>query len=221
MKIKGMGGEEHSVTSQGQGNLNTVLGAIGTAGALGIMGNGCGNGFLGGLFGGNGNCNGSCPVTEKEFAWAERYNQAIAENSRLSSENFTRQAATKAFEDSVTYAAGLNDKQAGNLKELYGVVIAQGQEIAVLKSDLRCLSVVNEKDHEIITQGYKSAVALEAERRAAGDENLAADFNAKLAWKASYSPYINGQQVFCPNSSICGGELIAGGCATCSTKTKS
>lgn len=45
-------------TRKGQGNLNTVLGAIGTAGAVGLLnGNGCGNGILGGLFGGN---NGGC-----------------------------------------------------------------------------------------------------------------------------------------------------------------
>ena len=49
MQIKGMNGENYSVTGQGQGNLNTVLGAIGTAGVLNN-----GNGILGGLFGGNG-----------------------------------------------------------------------------------------------------------------------------------------------------------------------
>lgn len=43
---------EHEVryASQGQANLNTVLGSIGTAGATGILGN------LGGLFGSNVNC---------------------------------------------------------------------------------------------------------------------------------------------------------------------
>lgn len=50
MRIKGSDGHDYSVTGQGQGNLNTVLGAVGTAGALGILN---GNGLLGGLFGGN------------------------------------------------------------------------------------------------------------------------------------------------------------------------
>lgn len=36
MKIKTENGEMN-VTSQGQGSLNTVLGAVGTAGALGMM----------------------------------------------------------------------------------------------------------------------------------------------------------------------------------------
>lgn len=48
MKIKGMSGEEYSVTGQGQGNLNTVLGSAGLASFLGVnAGNilgGCGNG---------------------------------------------------------------------------------------------------------------------------------------------------------------------------------
>lgn len=48
MRIKGMDGHESNVTGQGQGNLNTVLGAIGTYGALN-------SGALGGLLGGLGN----------------------------------------------------------------------------------------------------------------------------------------------------------------------
>lgn len=51
MRIKGADGHESSVTGQGQGNLNTVLGAIGTYGALN-------SGALGGLIGGlGGGCN--------------------------------------------------------------------------------------------------------------------------------------------------------------------
>lgn len=42
---------DKKVTSQGQGNLNTVLGSIGAAGAV------LGNGWLGNLLGGLGNCN--------------------------------------------------------------------------------------------------------------------------------------------------------------------
>lgn len=57
MTIKGANGESYSATSQGQGNLNTVLGAIGTYGALG-------GGMLGNLFGGgcNNNYNNGRPV---------------------------------------------------------------------------------------------------------------------------------------------------------------
>lgn len=51
MKVKGSDGYEHSVTSQGQGALNTVLGGLGTASFFGVN---AGN-FLGG-FGRNGGC---------------------------------------------------------------------------------------------------------------------------------------------------------------------
>ena len=58
MTIKGMNGEQYNVTGSGQGNLNTVLGAIGTAGALNN-----GNGLLGGLFGcNNGYRGGNAPI---------------------------------------------------------------------------------------------------------------------------------------------------------------
>ena len=52
MRIKSADGHESNVTGQGQGNLNTVLGAIGTYGALnsGALG-----GLLGGVMGGCGN----------------------------------------------------------------------------------------------------------------------------------------------------------------------
>lgn len=47
MQIKGTNGESYNVTSQGQGALNTVLGAVGTYGALQ-------SGALGGILGGFG-----------------------------------------------------------------------------------------------------------------------------------------------------------------------
>lgn len=54
MTIKGQNGESYSVTSQGQGTLNTVLSVIGATGALG----GGSGGLLGNLFGGGwNNCN--------------------------------------------------------------------------------------------------------------------------------------------------------------------
>lgn len=58
-------------TPRGQGNLNTVLGAIGTAGATGIL-----NG-MGGLFGGMGGCNSGCG----ENAFVNRYE--AGQNARI------------------------------------------------------------------------------------------------------------------------------------------
>lgn len=75
MRIKGMDGHEYNVTGSGQGNLNTVLGAIGTAGALGV-GNGCNGGILGNLFGGNGwnnRCGGPVEVITSDDRAVSRY----------------------------------------------------------------------------------------------------------------------------------------------------
>ena len=56
MLIKGTNGESYNVTSQGQGALNTVLGAVGTYGALQ-------SGALGGILGGvGGGWNGNRPL---------------------------------------------------------------------------------------------------------------------------------------------------------------
>lgn len=55
MQIKGANGENYNVTSQGQGALNTVLGAVGTYGALQ-------SGALGGILGGFGNNYGNRPL---------------------------------------------------------------------------------------------------------------------------------------------------------------
>ena len=62
MRIKDADGNTVNATGQGQGNLNTVLGAVGTAGALGMLGNGLG------LFGNRGrNDEGDRPVTRYEM----------------------------------------------------------------------------------------------------------------------------------------------------------
>lgn len=66
MRIKGFNGEEHNVTSQGQGNYNTVGASAGIASFLGLN---AGN-LLGGLWNGNRNgymCDGDgAPVTRYE-----------------------------------------------------------------------------------------------------------------------------------------------------------
>ena len=60
-------------TTKGQGNLNTVLGAIGTAGVTGILGN------MGGLFGGNCNTNCGCGDNALVNRYEATQNARIAE----------------------------------------------------------------------------------------------------------------------------------------------
>ena len=88
------------VTSQAQGNLNTVLGATGTGAAL------FGNGFLGRLFG---NCNNGCecsdnqPVSRYEANLLLALNNKDAEIANLKSDQYTDQKIV----ETTTYLMGL------------------------------------------------------------------------------------------------------------------
>ena len=96
MTIKGQNGENYSATSQGQGNLNTVLGAIGTYGALG-------GGMLGNLFGGGCNTNRPVEVITSEDKPISRYEAKMMQElsakdgkiSLLESQVYTDQKLTE------------------------------------------------------------------------------------------------------------------------------
>lgn len=85
MKIKTEEGEVN-VTSQGQGTLNTVLGAVGTAGSLGIL-----SGLLG-----NGNkqpqSEGDRPVTRYEMGLWQQINEEKTKNALLEAKGYTDKA---------------------------------------------------------------------------------------------------------------------------------
>lgn len=107
MRIKGNDGHDYSVTGQGQGNLNTVLGAVGTAGALGILN---GNGLLGGLFGGNNCCNNAwnrsgcgcsavdVPLTRYEAAMMQEISSRDSKIGLLESNIYTDQKIADVYE---------------------------------------------------------------------------------------------------------------------------
>ncbi len=130
--------------------------------------NGCNNG---GLFN-FGNKNSECYVTEKEFALAEKNNALASENSFLKSENFTRQAATKAFEDSVTFTSNLNDKTTATLKEVIDAVIVLREKNAKMESEINCLNQKMNYEIDAAKKECQGAIALESERRKSGDENM-------------------------------------------------
>ena len=109
MQIKGMDGQTYNVTGQGQGNLNTVLGAFGTLGALNN-----GNGILGGLFGGNSyGCSENTPVNRYELNMARENDSLKAENALLRADKYTDQKIIEAYKD-----------LQGQIKELAGEVRA-------------------------------------------------------------------------------------------------
>lgn len=87
MRIKTNDGE-YNVTGQGQGSLNTVLGAVGTAGALGMFNNG-----LGGIFGGNRPVDGGDrPVTRYEMGLIRDAISKDNEIALLKSQQYTDRA---------------------------------------------------------------------------------------------------------------------------------
>lgn len=107
MVIKTQNGENYNVTGQGQGNLNTVLGSIGTYGALA-------NGGLGNLFGGGYNRNAPVEVVTSDDRPISRYEAQMmdklaakdSENALLKSQIYTDQKIV----DTTAYLMGkIND----------------------------------------------------------------------------------------------------------------
>ena len=86
MKIKTENGEVN-VASQGQATLNTVLGAVGTAGSMG---------FLSGILGGNRNqqpqSEGDRPVTRYEMSLWQQINEEKTKNALLEAKSYTDKA---------------------------------------------------------------------------------------------------------------------------------
>lgn len=96
MRIKGADGHDYNVTGQGQGALNTVLGAVGTYGALS---NGSLGGLLGGVFGGgmNGNaCN--MPVSRYEAGMMQEIANKDGKIALLEANIYTDQKIADVYE---------------------------------------------------------------------------------------------------------------------------
>lgn len=159
--IKSADGYDVKVPSNGQVNLNTVLGAIGTAGVLsGSMGGGCNGGLLGGLFGGNRNCSGSdAYVTRYEQAMVQELAAKDSKIALLESNIFTDQKITETY------------------KELRGM-ISNLQEVAAQQAitNTAVNSAMQAMDYKFTQQ-----IALEAERRQCADCKIVNYVNSTFA----------------------------------------
>lgn len=85
-------GKNYNVTGQGQGNLNTVLGALGTASFLGLNG---GN-FPGGWNNGNCGCSENMAVNRYELNLTREADSLKSENALLRSQVYTDQKIVEA-----------------------------------------------------------------------------------------------------------------------------
>lgn len=159
--IKTSDGYDVKVPSNGQVNLNTVLGAIGTAGVLsGNMGGGCNGGLLGGLFGGNRNCSGSdAYVTRYEQAMVQELAAKDSKIALLESNIFTDQKITETY------------------KELRGM-ISNLQEVAAQQAitNTAVNSAMAAMDYK-----FSQQIALEAERRQCADCKIVNYVNSTFA----------------------------------------
>ena len=162
--VKTTDGYDVKVPGQGQVNLNTVLGAIGTYGALGgFSGNGCGGGILGNIFGGNRNGNG-CGCGDQ---WVTRYELAM--NQEL------------AAKDSRIALLEANTYQDQKSLELYRYIDGKFNEI---QSNLAAQAVTNTSFNAALQSlDYKTmqAIALEAERRQCADCKIVNYVNSTFA----------------------------------------
>lgn len=107
MQIKGMDGQHYNVTGQGQGNLNSVLGALGTASFLGING---GN-ILGGWNRnasayGEGVCSENTVVNRYELNMTREADSLKSENALLRSQVYTDQKLVDVVKD---YTSQINN----------------------------------------------------------------------------------------------------------------
>ena len=134
MIIKGHDGESHNVTGQGQGNLNTVLGAIGSYGTL--M-----NGGLNGLFGGYSyNRNAPLEVVTSDDRAISRYEASMmdklsakeSENALLRGQIYTDQKIV----ETTTYLSG-------KINDLAAEVRANKDEQAALNREQAVYNGVN------------------------------------------------------------------------------
>lgn len=174
--VKTVDGGEMNVASMGRANLNTVLGALGTAGFAGIsLKDILGGGILGGsnqaamllaaLAGMRGG--GSIPaedeaVTRYEMAQEQKLAAANNEIALLKSEKYTDQKVV----------------------DLYNALMAQ---INGLKESAAAQAVQNQGFRDAIREVSKDIdykVGLEAERRSCADQRIVGYLNGNFATKA-------------------------------------
>lgn len=112
MTIKGQNGESYSVTGQGQGALNTVLGAIGSYGALS-------SGALGNLLGGMGGCcSDDKPISRYEAKMMQELAAKDGKIALLESNIYTDQKIADVYEKLNTKINANRDEQnAVNLQQ--------------------------------------------------------------------------------------------------------
>lgn len=144
MTIKGANGENYNVTSQGQGALNTVLGAAGTASFLGLN---AGN-FLGGYGRNNGPVevitSDDRPVSRYEAGMMDKLAAKDAEIALLKSNTYTDQKIADVYERLITRINSDKEQQATINRDQAVFNGVATSAIDVIKSQIAALQGITE-----------------------------------------------------------------------------
>lgn len=181
--VKTIDGGEVKVPSQGQVNLNTVLGAVGSYGVLSGGFNNCGGGILGGLFGGNRNGNG-CGCGDQ---WVTRYEVGM-QQALAAKDSEIMELKANIYTDS---------KITDTYKELRGL-------ISVLQEFAARQAIQNQGFTDAFREIQKDIdykVNLEAERRECADCSIVNYLNSNFATRL-IQPYAAGTEAGTPASTF-------------------
>lgn len=142
---------------------------------LGLMNNNgnCGNnGLLGGLFGGNSCCDQKVSALEAELA-------------KVSAERYSDQVALATQKETFSEFRKEDEKLAAVLAKVTDGFLQVGNAVSRLDKEVECIKTTMAKDQEIndlklkaVEERLSGAIAVESERRAAGDQNLYCYVNA-------------------------------------------
>lgn len=172
--------------SKGVGTAALTTGIIGSVGTLagGLLG-GCGNGFLN--WGGS-NCS-DRQISALESALAQEKAERFSEQQTL---NSTRELYTLIREEDAKIAGVVRDTTS-SLIETGNALAKLNEQVSCLKTEMGMQQAMNEKELHCVKKELEGAIALEAERRSAGDQNLYCYVNAT---------FVPGKLVM-PKESIC------------------
>lgn len=179
--------------SKGVAGTGLGLGIAGTA--LGLL-NGNGNGILGGLFGNGVN-------TATELAGLGAVNELAKKEAELAkekAERYTDQQVLGSVKGIFDEFRKEDEKIAGVLKDVTTGFLEVGNAVSRMDKEIECIKTTMTKDQEInalkmanVKSELSGAIALESERRVAGDQNLYCYVN---------STFVPGKLVM-PLSSLC------------------
>ena len=154
MTIEGMNNQKYHATSQAQGALNTVLGSIGTAGAL--LG---GGGLFSNMFNGGGNCrNNAAACSDDEYItrYEAQQNKTIAEKDSqiafLQAERNTEKKMVEVYTELASKDTQIRNRIEAVEKDLNAKIDAERDARIYAMQQERESRLLSEKDQAVFNQ---------------------------------------------------------------------